>query len=80
MVGAGSVVLVIGANRGFGASLCAALLERGASKVYGGSRDVSAVQMAGVEPVQLDMATAGRPFHSPQAASKASVTGPPDHC
>src|SRR4051794_40947127 len=55
---AGSVVLVTGANRGFGASLCAALLERGASKVYGGSRDVSAMQMADVEPVQLDITSA----------------------
>ena len=37
---AGSVALVTGGNRGFGASLCAALLERGAAKVYAGARDV----------------------------------------
>jgi NAD(P)-dependent dehydrogenase (short-subunit alcohol dehydrogenase family) len=54
---AGSVALVTGANRGFGASMCAALLERGAGKVYAGSRDVSAV-MSGVEPVTLDITSA----------------------
>jgi NAD(P)-dependent dehydrogenase (short-subunit alcohol dehydrogenase family) len=54
----GSVALVTGGNRGFGASLCAALLERGAAKVYAGSRDVSAVQMAGVEPIKLDITSA----------------------
>ena len=52
---AGSVALVTGGNRGFGASLCAALLERGAAKVYAGSRDVSAVRISGVEAVQLDI-------------------------
>ena len=52
---AGSVALVTGGNRGFGASLCAALLERGAAKVYAGSRDVSAVRITGVEAVQLDI-------------------------
>ena len=52
---AGSIALVTGGNRGFGASLCAALLERGAGKVYAGSRDVSAVGMGGVEAVQLDI-------------------------
>ena len=54
----GSVALVTGGNRGLGASLCAALLERGAAKVYAGSRDVSAVQMAGVEPIKLDITSA----------------------
>jgi NAD(P)-dependent dehydrogenase (short-subunit alcohol dehydrogenase family) len=55
---AGSVALVTGANRGFGASLCAALLERGAAKVYAGSRAVSAVRMSGVQPVKLDITSA----------------------
>ena len=53
-----SVALVTGGNRGFGASLCAALLERGAAKVYAGSRDASAVQMADVEAIQLDITSA----------------------
>ena len=36
----------------------AALLERGTAKVYAGSRDVGAVQMSGVEAVQLDIRSA----------------------
>lgn len=51
----GSVALVTGANRGLGASLCAALLERGASKVYAGARDPSSVTMEGVVPIRLDI-------------------------
>jgi NAD(P)-dependent dehydrogenase (short-subunit alcohol dehydrogenase family) len=52
---AGAVALVTGGNRGFGAALCAALVERGAAKVYAGARDVSTVRTSGVEPVQLDI-------------------------
>ena len=55
---AGSVALVTGANRGFGKSLCSALLERGAAKVYAGARDVSSVRMDGVEAIQLDITSA----------------------
>jgi NAD(P)-dependent dehydrogenase (short-subunit alcohol dehydrogenase family) len=55
---AGTVALVTGGNRGFGAALCAALLERGAAKVYAGARDVSSVRMSGVEAVQLDITSA----------------------
>ena len=51
----GSVALVTGANRGLGASLCAALLERGASRVYAGARNIDSVTMDGVEPIQLDI-------------------------
>ncbi len=51
----GSVALVTGANRGLGKSLCASLLERGASKVYAGARDISSVTMDGVEPILLDI-------------------------
>lgn len=51
----GSVALVTGANRGLGASLCAALLERGASRVYAGARNIDSVTMDGVEPMQLDI-------------------------
>jgi NAD(P)-dependent dehydrogenase (short-subunit alcohol dehydrogenase family) len=54
---AGSVALVTGGNRGFGASLCAALLERGAARVYAGVRDVSSVTVGGVEAVGLDITT-----------------------
>jgi NAD(P)-dependent dehydrogenase (short-subunit alcohol dehydrogenase family) len=51
----GAVALVTGANRGLGAALCSALLERGAAKVYAGARDVSSVAMSGVEPIRLDI-------------------------
>jgi NAD(P)-dependent dehydrogenase (short-subunit alcohol dehydrogenase family) len=51
----GSVALVTGANRGLGASFCKALLDAGASKVYGGARNPSKVDLPGVIPVQLDI-------------------------
>jgi NAD(P)-dependent dehydrogenase (short-subunit alcohol dehydrogenase family) len=51
----GSVALVTGGNRGLGASFCAALIERGAAKVYAGVRDLSTVNAPGVEAVQLDV-------------------------
>lgn len=54
----GSVALVTGANRGFGASLCRSLLARGAAKVYAGARDVTSVTMDGVEAIQLDITSA----------------------
>ena len=40
---AGSVALVTGANRGIGSAYVAALLERGARKVYAGARRADAV-------------------------------------
>jgi NAD(P)-dependent dehydrogenase (short-subunit alcohol dehydrogenase family) len=52
---AGSVALVTGGNRGFGAALCAALVERGAAKVYAGARDPATVVTPGVEAVRLDI-------------------------
>lgn len=51
----GTVALVTGANRGLGAAFCKALLEGGSSKVYGGARDTSKVDIPGVIPVQLDI-------------------------
>jgi len=51
----GSVALVTGANRGLGKSFCAALLERGAAKVYAGARSPDSVTLDGVEPIQLDI-------------------------
>lgn len=51
----GSIVLVTGANRGLGRAFAQALLERGASKVYGGARDPGTVTDPGVVPVRLDI-------------------------
>jgi len=51
----GSIALVTGANRGLGRHFARQLLERGAAKVYAGSRRVDAVDLPGVEPVQLDI-------------------------
>lgn len=50
-----AVVLVTGANRGIGLAFARAALERGARKVYAGSRDPARVTLAGVEPLRLDV-------------------------
>ena len=54
----GSVALVTGANRGLGAAFCRTLLDRGATKVYAGARDLRTIDLAGVVPVQLDVTSA----------------------
>ncbi|QRP44876.1 SDR family oxidoreductase [Amycolatopsis sp. FDAARGOS 1241] len=51
----GSVALVTGANRGFGRELAAALLERGAAKVYAAARRPETVDLPGVVPLALDV-------------------------
>lgn len=63
----GSVALVTGANRGLGAAFCRALLEAGALKVYGGARDIDAVDVPGVIPVRLDITS---PIDVAAAAAK----------
>ncbi|MES2937195.1 MAG: SDR family oxidoreductase [Pseudomonadota bacterium] len=50
-----ATVLITGANRGIGLAFARAALERGARKVYAGSRDPSKVELPGVEAVQLDV-------------------------
>lgn len=50
-----AVVLVTGANRGIGAEFVAQLKERGAAKIYAASRNASAVDVEGVEPIRLDI-------------------------
>lgn len=50
-----SVVLITGANRGFGLALAKAALAAGARKVYGGARDPATITLSGVEPVRIDV-------------------------
>jgi NAD(P)-dependent dehydrogenase (short-subunit alcohol dehydrogenase family) len=50
-----AVVLVTGANRGIGAEFVTQLKERGAAKIYAASRNASAIDLDGVEPLQLDI-------------------------
>jgi NAD(P)-dependent dehydrogenase (short-subunit alcohol dehydrogenase family) len=50
-----AVALVTGANRGLGRHLAAALLERGAAKVYAAARKPETVDLPGVTPVRLDI-------------------------
>ncbi|GAA2171765.1 MULTISPECIES: SDR family oxidoreductase [Glycomyces] len=67
----GSIALVTGANRGLGRHFARQLLERGAAKVYAGSRRIDAVDLPGVEPVQLDITD---PASVAAAAAKAADT------
>ncbi|MEW9528587.1 SDR family oxidoreductase [Microbispora sp. NPDC049125] len=50
-----SVALVTGANRGLGRHLAAALVERGAAKVYAAARNPSTIDLPGVHPLRLDI-------------------------
>ena len=52
---AGSVALVTGANRGLGRRFAAALLERGAAKVYAAARNPESIDLPGVVPIALDV-------------------------
>lgn len=51
----GAVALVTGANRGLGRQFAAALVERGAAKVYAAARNPESVDLPGVIPLQLDV-------------------------
>lgn len=63
-----AVVFITGANRGLGLAFARAALARGASKVYAAARDPSTVQLAGGEPVKLDVT---RPDEVAAAAARA---------
>jgi len=51
----GAVALVTGANRGLGRRFAAALLERGATKVYAAARNPESIDLPGVIPLKLDV-------------------------
>jgi len=51
----GSIVLVTGANRGLGAALTEALLERGAAKVYAAVRQPETITDPRLVPIRLDL-------------------------
>jgi NAD(P)-dependent dehydrogenase (short-subunit alcohol dehydrogenase family) len=51
----GAVALVTGANRGLGRRFAAALVERGAAKVYAAARRPESVDLPGVVPLRLDV-------------------------
>ena len=75
----GVTALVTGANRGIGQSLVAALLERGAAKVYAGARRaddldvVRAIEPARVIPVRLDVTNSTDRFNLGQTAADTSL-------
>lgn len=52
---ANAVVLITGANRGIGLAFAREALLRGARRVYAAARDPDSVQLAGVQPVPLDV-------------------------
>lgn len=51
----GAVALVTGANRGIGAALCQALLERGAAKVYATARRFESITDPRLTPLRVDV-------------------------
>ncbi|MGE8615084.1 MAG: SDR family oxidoreductase [Achromobacter veterisilvae] len=63
-----AVVFITGANRGLGLAFAREALARGARKVYAAARDPSAVRLAGVEAVKLDVT---RPEEVAAAAARA---------
>jgi NAD(P)-dependent dehydrogenase (short-subunit alcohol dehydrogenase family) len=64
-----TVALVTGANRGLGLAFVRALVARGARRVYVGARNPSTVNLAGVEPIRLDVTN---PADLAAAAERAS--------
>jgi NAD(P)-dependent dehydrogenase (short-subunit alcohol dehydrogenase family) len=52
---ANATVLITGANRGIGRVFAREALARGARKVYAAARNAGAIDLPGVEPLQLDV-------------------------
>lgn len=67
----GKTVFITGANRGIGAALVEACLDRGATKVYAATRDknkLPAIQDTRIVPIELDSQTrnkSAKPHPSP---------------
>lgn len=55
-----SVVFVTGANRGLGLAYARAALAAGAKKVYAAARDAGSIDIEGVQPIALDVTSAGQ--------------------
>ena len=68
-----SVAVVTGANRGLGRHFAAQLLERGAAKVYAGSRDAQRVDLPGVVPLQLDITDPASVARAAESAPAATL-------
>src|SRR5690348_9914001 len=68
-----AVVLVTGANRGIGAEFVTQLKARGAAKIYAASRNASAVDVDGVEPIQLDVTDPAQVRAAADAAGDVQV-------
>lgn len=68
-----AVVLITGANRGIGLAFARAALERGARRVYAAARDPATVQLAGVQPVQLDVTDPGQVARAARDCGDVSI-------
>jgi NAD(P)-dependent dehydrogenase (short-subunit alcohol dehydrogenase family) len=68
-----AVVLVTGANRGIGAAFVAELKDRGAAKIYAAARNANAVNVDGVQPIELDITNPDQIRDVADAASDVQV-------
>jgi NAD(P)-dependent dehydrogenase (short-subunit alcohol dehydrogenase family) len=69
----GAAVLVTGANRGIGAEFVEQLKRRGAAKIYAAARDAASIDVAGVQPLQLDITSADQIAAAAAAAGDVQV-------
>jgi len=69
----GSVALVTGANRGLGRATAQHLLERGACKVYAAARRPETIDLAGVEPLELDVTDPTKVQRAAEAAADVTL-------